>query len=66
LLDDRAEESAGVKFNDADLLGIPVRLTVSSRSLKNGGVELKLRNSDTAEVVEVSQVAERVKKIYRE
>ncbi len=41
LLDDRAEESAGVKFNDADLLGIPVRLTVSSRSLQKGGVELK-------------------------
>ncbi len=42
LFDDR-EESPGVKFNDADLIGLPFRLTVSERSLKEGGVELKLR-----------------------
>jgi prolyl-tRNA synthetase len=66
LLDDRAEESAGVKFNDADLLGIPVRLTVSSRSLQKGGVELKQRNADTLEMIEVNRVVERVKQIYRD
>ncbi len=43
LLDDR-DERAGVKFNDADLLGIPVRVTVGSRGLKNGEVEVKLRS----------------------
>jgi prolyl-tRNA synthetase len=37
LYDDR-DESAGVKFNDADLIGIPVRLTVSTRALAAGGV----------------------------
>jgi prolyl-tRNA synthetase len=42
LYDDR-DERAGVKFNDADLIGIPIRLTVSKRSLEAGGVELKLR-----------------------
>lgn len=42
LYDDR-DERAGVKFNDADLLGIPVRLTIGARGLKNGVVELKLR-----------------------
>jgi prolyl-tRNA synthetase len=42
LYDDR-RESPGVKFNDADLIGIPIRLTVSDRSLKAGGVEKKLR-----------------------
>lgn len=42
LYDDRAE-SAGVKFNDADLIGIPLRLTVSPRTLKAGSVEAKLR-----------------------
>ncbi|MCY4093385.1 MAG: proline--tRNA ligase [Caldilineaceae bacterium] len=42
LYDDR-NERAGVKFNDADLLGIPVRLTIGARGLKNGVVELKLR-----------------------
>lgn len=43
LIDDR-EESPGVKFNDADLIGIPIRLTISERSLKNGGVEYKRRD----------------------
>jgi prolyl-tRNA synthetase len=42
LYDDRPER-AGVKFNDADLIGIPVRLTVSQRTLEQGGVELKRR-----------------------
>ena len=43
LLDDR-DERAGVKFNDADLIGIPIRLTVGSRGLANGQVEMKLRH----------------------
>jgi prolyl-tRNA synthetase len=42
LYDDRAE-SAGVKFNDADLIGVPVRLTVSRRTLDSGQFELKAR-----------------------
>ena len=42
LYDDR-NASAGVKFNDADLIGLPLRLTISSRSLKQGGVEVKWR-----------------------
>lgn len=44
LYDDR-DERAGVKFNDADLLGIPIRLTVGGKGLKNGIVEMKLRRS---------------------
>jgi prolyl-tRNA synthetase len=43
LFDDR-QESPGVKFNDADLIGIPIRLTVSEKSLSAGGVELKYRD----------------------
>jgi prolyl-tRNA synthetase len=42
LFDDR-EERAGVKFNDADLIGCPIRLTVGEKNLKEGMVELKLR-----------------------
>jgi prolyl-tRNA synthetase len=42
LFDDRIE-SPGVKFKDADLLGIPIRLTLSPRTLKTGSVEVKLR-----------------------
>ncbi len=44
LYDDR-EESAGVKFADADLIGCPARVTVSRRSLEAGGVELKARRT---------------------
>jgi prolyl-tRNA synthetase len=44
LYDDR-DERAGVKFNDADLLGIPIRLTLGAKGLKNGVVEGKLRRS---------------------
>lgn len=48
LYDDR-DESAGVKFNDADLLGMPIRITISARNLKDGCFELKLRREDTAQ-----------------
>ncbi len=53
LLDDR-DVSPGVKFGDADLIGLPIRLTVSERSLKSGGVEMKLRRSDVSEIVAVA------------
>ncbi|PIP68840.1 prolyl-tRNA synthetase [Candidatus Nomurabacteria bacterium CG_4_9_14_0_2_um_filter_32_10] len=44
LFDDRKEISAGEKFADADLLGMPYRVVVSTRSIKDGGVEVKKRN----------------------
>ena len=50
LIDDR-EESAGIKFNDADLIGCPLRITVSERALKNGGLELKKRSGGDAWIV---------------
>ena len=56
LFDDR-EESAGVKFNDADLLGLPWRVTVSPRSLERGGVELKARTGKDAELVPLDDAA---------
>src|SRR5690606_5592725 len=61
LYDDR-DESAGVKFADADLIGIPVRLTVSARSLKAGGVELKPRSEgkDAARIIALDDVAAEV------
>jgi prolyl-tRNA synthetase len=59
LFDDR-DESPGVKFNDADLIGAPIRLTVGGRSLDQGGVELKLRREDEDELVPLGQVVERV------
>ena len=50
LLDDR-DERPGVKFNDADLIGLPLRLTVSQRSLAAGGVEVKGRADGETAVV---------------
>ena len=44
LYDDR-KESAGVKFADADLIGLPIRMTLGNRSLKEGKVEVKLRSN---------------------
>jgi prolyl-tRNA synthetase len=55
LYDDRAE-NPGVKFKDADLIGIPLRITVSPRSLKQGGVELKLRNSREKSIVALENI----------
>ena len=51
LYDDRVDESAGVKFNDADLLGMPIRLVVSQRSLRNGAVEIRRRSGDEGGVL---------------
>ena len=62
LYDDR-DESPGVKFNDADLIGVPIRLTVGSRSLDQGGAELKLRQEDDRELVPLDDVEERVKEV---
>ena len=42
LYDDR-DERAGVKFNDADLIGIPLRVTIGKRGLKEGNVEIRVR-----------------------
>jgi prolyl-tRNA synthetase len=56
LYDDRIGPSAGVKFNDADLIGCPLRLTVSRSSLRNGGVEAKWRVKGEREVIPVDAV----------
>jgi len=57
IYDDRAE-TAGVKFNDADLLGYPLRAVISKRSLKNGGVEIKLRSQKESRVVPLSDAVQ--------
>ncbi len=62
LYDDR-DESAGVKFNDADLIGIPIRLTVAKRSLEQGGVELKLRAKEERHTVALDDTVDKVREI---
>ncbi|MFN8372051.1 MAG: proline--tRNA ligase [Anaerolineae bacterium] len=59
LYDDR-DERPGVKFNDADLIGAPLRITISARSLEKGGVELKQRTSKDIELVPLDNIVERV------
>ena len=61
LYDDREDAAAGVKFNDADLLGLPVRLVVSPRNLKAGVVEIKGRADSEAGSVPLGGVAEVVR-----
>jgi len=63
LWDDR-DDSAGVKFADADLIGIPIRVVVSDKSLKAGGYEVKMRNADKAEIVNEKELIKRVKDYY--
>ena len=63
LLDDR-DERAGVKFNDMELIGAFIRITVG-RDLKDGKVELKTLDNDEAEILPLDRVAARVAEIYR-
>lgn len=55
LYDDR-DERAGVKFNDADLLGMPIRITVGGKGLKDGVVELKLRRGGDMRTIALSDL----------
>jgi prolyl-tRNA synthetase len=59
LYDDR-DERAGVKFNDADLIGCPVRITVGEKHLNDRMVELKLRSSPTTEIVPLDAIMDRI------
>jgi prolyl-tRNA synthetase len=59
LLDDR-DERPGVKFKDADIIGIPLRLTVGEKNLKQGKVEIKARRSGEITVVDLKEAPERV------
>jgi prolyl-tRNA synthetase len=59
LIDDR-DERPGVKFNDADLIGLPIRLTIGAKSLKDGKVEMKARASSDMELVALDDVVEAV------
>jgi prolyl-tRNA synthetase len=59
LIDDR-DERPGVKFKDADLVGIPIRVVVGAKSLSKGGIEIKLRTEKTSTIVPADQAAARI------
>ncbi len=62
LFDDRIE-SPGIKFNDADLLGIPLRLTISPRALQNKSVEAKWRQEKQAQMLPLDGIIDAVEKM---
>lgn len=62
LFDDR-DERAGVKFNDADLIGCPIRVTVGEKGLKEGMVELKPRKVKENQLISVDEIVEKIKSI---
>jgi len=62
VIDDR-NERPGVKFKDADLVGYPVRVTVGSKAVASGEVELRLRTGGDTEMVPVSELVSRISRI---
>ena len=62
LFDDRPAR-AGEKFGDADLIGLPVRLTLSKRTLEQNKIEFKLRRDAQAEAITLDEAIERIKKL---
>ena len=64
LFDDR-EESPGVKFNDADLIGIPLRIVISARTLQTNSVELKWRKEAQAQMQPLEGLTEAVKSLLK-
>jgi prolyl-tRNA synthetase len=65
ILDDR-NERPGIKFKDCDLIGIPIRITIGERNLKDGYVEIKLRREKESERVRKEEVVERTVKHVEE
>ncbi|MFC1906383.1 proline--tRNA ligase [Chloroflexota bacterium] len=65
IYDDR-RESPGVKFNDADLLGIPIRVTVSPRTLETNNVEIKRRSEKESRLLPLEGIAVKLKELVSE
>lgn len=56
LYDDREDKTAGEKFAEADLIGIPLRIVISEKTLKNNSVELKKRDKNTTKLVKIKKL----------
>ncbi len=63
LFDDRIDISAGEKFADSDLIGIPYRIVVSKRSISEGGVEVKKRTEENGKIVSKEQLLNELKNV---
>lgn len=58
VLYDDSFDSPGVKFNNADLIGCPIRITVSDRATSEGGIEIKLRDRDEREIISLTEIVD--------
>jgi prolyl-tRNA synthetase len=65
LYDDRIDAQAGFKFNDADLLGMPVQVIVGDKKLKENKVEVKVRETGERFDIEVEKLKEKIAEIFR-
>ncbi len=65
LIDDR-EERPGIKFKDADLIGIPMRIVIGSKGLKDGVIEVKVRGQKDVQKVPVIEAEARITALVRE
>lgn len=66
LYDDREGLSPGVKFKDADLIGVPVQVIISEKNLKNDEIEIKIRRSGERMKISVKDAPERLKTLISE
>lgn len=65
IMDDR-KVAPGVQFADADLLGVPIRIVVGERNIKNGEVEIMTRDKGVKNTIKLEVLEEEVTKIYRQ
>ena len=65
LIDDR-EERPGIKFKDADLIGIPMRIVIGSKGLKDGVIEVKVRGQKDVQKIPVTEAEARITALVRE
>jgi prolyl-tRNA synthetase len=63
LYDDR-NESPGIKFNDADLIGTPVQVIIGNKNLSSGKVEIKYRKNMDRDLVDLNEIVARIKEYY--
>jgi prolyl-tRNA synthetase len=64
-LDDR-DERAGVKFKDADLIGIPLRVTIGAKGLEKGIVELRRRRDGKTDEIPLADAVKQIKSIINQ
>jgi len=63
LYDDRKDKSPGKKFADCDLIGIPIRLVISEKTLKKNSIEVKKRREDKIKLIKITDLSKFLKKI---